>query len=320
MYCKECQKDGLTHSCNLCQTAYTPEINKKILKNFKWYKLSQLLTQQITMNDKIKEQEELVDRLHRKTNILFNKDCEIDYLKEYNKLLEMKLEEAVKISHYSLLLRDLNEVYMSKNKELENIVKVKFTKYTDPVSGKSIYAEFDSTFKVENKKHSHAGNLDEIRDACYEPQPQPIYDKAMFDNALKNIEGAAETIKNLYTKYYVRTESQDKKQPPKEKTLQNYCKEYFSMMPKEIETPLNHLSFEACCGLLKYICGEVDKEFCNCHEKRPVFICYNKNTQSYSADRFPNGYVNPFYTDDILATEKVIRICGTEFLDKIFKA
>lgn len=102
---------------------------------------------------------------------------------------------------------------------------------------------------------------------------------------------------------------------PKEKTFVDYLKEYCSIkhmgFTAKFYEPDN---FEFCCGLLRYICKEVDKGLGKVSEELMHSIVWNKTTNKY----MPYNADNPF-SASYPACEKVIRICGTEFLDKIFK-
>jgi len=111
-------------------------------------------------------------------------------------------------------------------------------------------------------------------------------------------------------------------QPPKEKTLKDYRLEYahikYNLSKHRLDT-FSTDSFEFSCGLLKYICGEVDKENSGtCPELRYHITCNINPSIGY----IPNSskLELTFSTRSLKATDKVIRICGSEFLDKIFKA
>lgn len=114
---------------------------------------------------------------------------------------------------------------------------------------------------------------------------------------------------------------------PKKNTLFDYYEKYAGIKLKdEIRNAkdgscemskvmiLSHLSFEKSCGLLKYICQEISKKFGASETNSSIVL--NRNIGEYQVWTTTNS---PF-TAHHDALHEVIRICGTEFLDKIFKA
>lgn len=217
--------------------------------------------------------------------------------------------------------KSLEEKIREQEELLSKTPKTIIKKVVNLHSGISSYVESSEDYNSEYVK------LLELKLQLAEEKSKKVkvIDQAMYDNALKNIKEGFDAISNLVGNGLV-GHNDEIVNKPKEKTLFDYYEEYTSKKLKdEIRNAkdgsfemakvmaLSHLSFEESCGLLKYICGEVDKEFHKTNDSWTIGI-----SNEYYAIGVSNWFL--FTVSSRHAADKVISICGTEFLDKIFKA